>query len=1054
MANRITFQFDDNLDYQVQAVKSTVELFRGLSRNIDGIYRPNRTRNLGEGDPVRNHGIVSGRRLLDNLRGVQLNNELFADNELYDNNFTIEMETGTGKTYVYLRTILELYKEYDFKKFMIVVPSIAIRKGVEKSIEQLRDHFNRLYNIDIQKHCFIYDSNNSRQISSKLVESNDLSICVMNIQAFNKSTNKIRLEDEYGQILWEDIKYIKPIVIIDEPQKVEGTARVKSKSLQAIEDLEPLFILRYSATHKKLYNQIYKLDSYGAYQKDLVKKIEVKTVHGVIPKDFPYIRYLSFTSDLKAKVEIFAQEQGGVIRFKKFDVTGNTSIYELSGGLSQYEDMRISEQPHKLKPLQVATKDNIFPLEMGHSNYEIQKNEAVRIQIRLAIQNHFAKQINLLSSGRKIKALTLFFIDSVDKVRDQEAEDGRGEYLRIFDEEYRNYVYTNAKVLEKYEKYFPEYQHTLKVREGYFAIDKKNNAVDVDGWDSSINDEAVKLKAKSQEDIDRGIELILEKKDELISFEEPLAFIFSHSALREGWDNPNVFTLCTLKAGGSEIAKKQEIGRGLRLPVDINGNRCLDKKLNELTVIANDYYEHFASALQSDFNDNMNFNKNEVTAEILISALKKSGVPAEKVTPELVDTLKEELISAGVMDSKNVMKGSPAQITKAFEEMTFVDETLNEHEEIIKKQFVDLMIQKGSKKIEIKNGDNEDYDNKVRAFVTEGEFEQMYMSLRKNLMQRTMYKFKIDKDKFIDDCSFDINEKLMFMESKNQYKVETGHATYNESMMMEMKKADYADRDLTVEAEVTEKSDFEIANYIMYHTMLPRLAIFKIIAGVEKRELLNNQDILDEVTQLIHKKLNDTKASNITSYEVINGYELDSRNIFELDTITEEDFDKEWRVFRANPNRSAAMNEYYKMDSDGEFEFAKKLENNENVLMFTKLKKGGFVIDTPYGNYSPDWAVICRKEGLKNPDIGIYFIVETKAGKQKANLTEVERNKIHCAELHFAAVSDEIKFDWVNGYDDFITKFGVRNDESILLEGMPSYKMDGVVNAYSEKINK
>ncbi len=1034
MANRITFQFDDSLDYQVQAVKSTVELFRGLSRSIDGIYRPDRIRKVGEGDPVRNHGIVTGRRLLENLRGVQLENELFADNELYDNNFTIEMETGTGKTYVYLRTILELYKEYDFKKFIIVVPSIAIRKGVEKSIDQLKDHFNRLYNIDIQKHCFIYDSNNARQISSKLVESNDLSICVMNIQAFNKDTNKIRVEDEYGQILWEDIKYIKPIVIIDEPQKIEGTASKKSKSLQAIEELEPLFTLRYSATHKKLYNQIYKLDSYGAYQKDLVKKIVVKTVHGIIPKNYPYIRHISFTSDLKAKIEIFSQEQGGVIRFKTFNVSGGTSIYDLSGGLSQYADMRIAEQPHKLKPLQVATKDKIISLEMGHSNYEIQKNEAVRIQIRLAIQNHFIKQINMLNAGRKIKALTLFFIDSVDKVRDNNADDGRGEYLRIFDEEYKDYISKNIPLLDKYKEYFPEYRDVFKVREGYFAVDKKNNAVDVEGWDSSLDDEAMKLKQKSQEDIDRGIELILEKKDELISFEEPLAFIFSHSALREGWDNPNVFTLCTLKAGGSEIAKKQEIGRGLRLPVDITGNRCLDRKLNELTVIANDYYEHFANALQTDFNDSMNFNKNEVTADILISALKVAGVPKSKVTPELVDTFKEELISAGVMGKDNVLKGNPTQITKAFEEMTFVNETLNEHADMIKDKFVELMNQKGSKKIDIRNGDNEEYRNQVRAFVSEKEFESFYMELRKNLIQRTMYKFKIDKDKFISECSYDINDKLRFMNSQNVYKVETGHATYNKSAMMEMKKAEYTEKELTVEAEVVEKSDFEIANYIMYHTMLPRLAIFKIIAGVEKRELLNNQDILDEVTQLILKKLNDTKAANITSYEVINGYELDSRNIFELDTISQEDFDKQKRVFQADPNRKAAMNEYYKMDSDGEYDFAKRLENNENVLMFTKLKKGGFVIDTPYGNYSPDWAIICKKDGVKSPDLGIYFVVETKIGKAKSNLQDVEKNKIECGKLHFAAVSDQVKFDWVNGYADFITKFGVKDSTELLAE--------------------
>ena len=1030
MAKRITFQFDDDLDYQLQAVKSTVELFKGLSRRVDGIYRPERIRKVGEGDPIRNNDIVVGSRLLENLKSVQLQNDLFADSALAEgNNFTVEMETGTGKTYVYLRTILELYKEYDFKKFMVVVPSIAIRKGVEKSMEQLQDHFKRLYDVDLSKHSFIYDSNNPKQVSSKLVESNDLSICVMNIQAFNKDTNKIRTEDEYGQILWEDIKYIKPIIIIDEPQKIEGTKRNKSKSLKAIEELQPLFTLRYSATHKQLYNQIYKLDSYGAYQKDLVKRIEVKTVHGVIPKDYPYIRYLSFTSDLKARIEIFSQEQGGTIRFKTFNVSGGTSIEELSGNLPQYKDMRIAEEPHKLKPLQVATKEKIIELEQGHSTYEVEKNEAVRIQIRLAIQNHFVKQMNILRMGRKIKTLTLFFIDSVDKVRDNTAPDGRGEYLRIFDEEYKKYVSQNAVTIEKFKEYFPDYMHVQAVREGYFARDAKNNAVEIDGWDSSVDEDSVKIKAKSQEDINRGISLILERKDELISFDEPLAFIFSHSALREGWDNPNVFTLCTLKSGGSEIAKKQEIGRGLRLPVDITGNRCLDRRINELTVIANDYYDHFAAALQKDFNENMNYDKNEVTAEILISTLKTSGVPQEKITPELVDTLKQELISAGVMNGDHILKGTASQVTKLFDNMTFVDDTLYEHMENIKKQFKELMVQKGTKKIEIRNGDNEPYENRVRAFVSQGEFEQIYFALRENLMKRTMYKFKIDKDKFIDDCALEINNYLMFMKSKNEYKVEVGKAKFNESAMFVMEEATYGAKELEIDVEADAKSDFEIANYIMYHTMLPRLAIFKIIKAVKKRELLNNQDILDTVTQKILKLLNDTKAANITSYEVINGYELDSRNIFELDTISEEDFNDEWRVFQANANRSSAMNEYYKLDSKGEKEFAEKLENNQNVLLFTKLKKGGFVIDTPYGNYSPDWAIVCRKESLSSPELGIYFIVETKAGKQDNNLQEVERNKIQCGKLHFQAVSEQIHFDWVNSYEDFRTKFGVAESE-------------------------
>ena len=480
-----------------------------------------------------------------------------------------------------------------------------------------------------------------------------------------------------------------------------------------------------------------------------------------------------------------------------------------------------------------------------------------------------------------------------------------------------------------------------------------------------------------------------------------------------------------MKAGGSDIAKKQEIGRGLRLPVDDTGNRCIDRKINELMVIANDYYDHFASALQKDFNDNMHFVKDEVTADILIETLKLAGVPEEKISPVLVDTLKEELASVGVMNSDKILKGSPQQIAEILDNMFFVDDTLNEHAQLIKQQFKELMVQKGTRKIEIVNGDNAFYDNYVRAYVTEGEFEKIYLGLRKNLMKRSIYRFKINKDTFIEDCIFQIDQSLLFKQSRNEYKIKMGRGKFDASQKFVMEEASYGDKELEVEISSEQKSDFEIANFIMYHTMLPRLAIFKIIKGITKRGLLNNQDILDDVTQLILRNLNDTKASNITSYEVINGYELDERNIFEMDTITEADFEQEWRVFKARSDRSSAMNEYYKLDSEGESQFAHKLENNENVLLFTKLKKGGFIIDTPYGNYSPDWAVVCRKESLKDPSIGIYFIVETKAGKTWADLTQVERNKIRCGELHFKAVSNNTKFDWVNGYEDFVNKFGV-----------------------------
>ena len=1022
MSNKIIFQFDDNLEYQKKAVKSVVELFRGLPKEVGSIYAEKliKTR-ITEKDPVRNIDIVKGGKLLQNLKKVQLGNGLFTDEISYRNHerdFTIEMETGTGKTYVYLRTILELYKEYGFKKFMIVVPSIAIRKGVEKSIKQLTEHFKRLYNVDLSKYSFIYDSSNLGKMSSNFVESNDLSICVLNIQAFNKDTNKIRKDDEYDKNLWRDIKFVRPIVLIDEPQKIEGTTKKKSQSLKAIDELEPLFTLRYSATHKNLYNQVYKLDSYEAYKKDLVKKIRVKTINSVISKDFPYIRYTYFTKDYKARIEMFSQEQGQSIRFRSFDVENGFSLYELSGGLPQYKDMFIAEQPHKEKALKIASVNGDIELKLGESNKKLEDKEIIRIQINLAIDNHFKKQFEILEEGKRIKSLTLFFIDEVKKVRDSGASDGRGVYLKIFDEEYLKIVQKYREKIEKYKNYFPHYEDVNSVREGYFALDKKKKEVEVEYKKEN------EVKAKSQEDIDRGIELILEKKDELISFNEPLAFIFSHSALREGWDNPNVFTLCTLKNGSSEIAKKQEIGRGLRLPVDVTGNRCLDRNVNELTVIANDSYENFSRMLQEDFNKNMN--KNEVTSDLLLVTLEKAGIPKIKITSELVDEFKKELIEKRVMDSNNVLLKNGEEDIK---EIHFSNETLQEHSIQIAENFVKYMVEKGTNRIEIANGDNEPIINKQRSFVSEKEFQNLFEELGTNLSKKAIYRCKIDNEKYIESSIEKINNYISNFDLKQIVEVVESKGDYNETGNFNLEK-DSGDKEIEMsKLEVATKSDFEIANYIMYHTMLPRLAILKIISGLEKekREALNIQDVLENVTEILLENLNEMKAEKVFEYEVIDGYVTDTKKIFEVNNkINEEDFENKRRLFQAKKG-SRSLSDYYQLDSDGEKEFAEKLENDENVLMFTKLKKGGFVIDTPYGNYSLDWAIIYKNSSENNEDnVGIYFIVETKADKKEKDLTAVEKSKIKCGKLHFEAVSKNVEFDWVNSYDDFKRKFEIK----------------------------
>lgn len=1023
MGNKVVFQFEE-LSYQEKAINSVIELFRGLPKEGSEIYSSTRT-NSTLYEPVRNKNIFTGRKLLENLRKVQLENELFSDKKVEDNNFTIEMETGTGKTYVYLRTAIRLFREYGFKKFIIVVPTVAIRKGVEKSIEQLREHFKRLEGIDIGKYSFIYDSDNLGKVYTSLVEGNDLSICVMNIQAFNSSNKRIRDKKE-GQVrtLWEDIGFIRPIIIIDEPQKIEGQKGKKSKSLQALDELEPLFTLRYSATHKNLYNQIYKLDSYQAYQQNLVKKIKVKTINSVVPKDYSYVRYTKFTSDLKARVEIFYQEQGGVIKFKSFDVLGNTSLEELSGGLKQYSGMYIAENPHKEKPLKITTSTGELYLKLGESNNKVDNKEAIRIQIRLAIQNHFEKQLSILKKNKLIKILTLFFVDEVAKVRDEKAEDGRGEYLKIFDEEYTNILWKYRKDIERYKEFFPNYEEVLQVREGYFARDKKNNIVEIEDWDSSKDE--VEVKAKSQEDIDRGISLILEKKDELISFREPLSFIFSHSALREGWDNPNVFTLCTLKQGSSDIAKKQEIGRGLRLPVDTNGNRCLDTEVNELTVIANDSYENFSSTLQKDFNKDRDVN--EVTADVLIKTLRKAGISKSHITPKLVDRLKEELISNKIIDSKNILNKNINEMREALENIEFTDEVLQEYVEEIREEFIKAMSDRGTSRVEIKNGDNPDYVNDYTSLVDEEVFEEIFEGLANKLTKKTFYKCQIDDEKYIEESIALINEELRNYTKATTVRITEASGGYEDTEEFILKKEVDSDKDIEITEAVVEKSDFEIVQYIMYHTMLPRLAIFRILSGIEKRFALNSQDVLETVSQLLLTKLNETKAKNIISYEVVDDYEIDRDRIFAMDNISEEDFDKEWKVFEARAGKTNSMNRYYKLDSKGEKEFAKQLEQNENILLFTKLKKGGFVIDTPYGNYSPDWAIVYR-----NPDedsdkkIGVYFIAESKIDKEWNALTGVEQDKINCGKLHFKAVSELVRFDWIKNYQDFKKKFGVKD---------------------------
>lgn len=1015
MTRKVIFNFYDNLEYQKKAINSVVALFRGQDRELGDVIYRGKTRHIGRisEEIIRNRLDIGRNVILENLREIQTQNMLFPSADLQPiYNFSVEMETGTGKTYVYLRTILELYKNYNFLKFIIVVPTVAIRKGVEKNIEILKEHLKTLYDLDISNYAFVYDSNNLNKLMD-FVEARDLRIVIMNIQAFNKDSNKIRREDERGRVLWDLIKYTKPIVIIDEPQRLEGNGKKKSASLKAIEELDPLFILRYSATHKKLYHQVYKLDSYQAYKQDLVKKIEVKTVYGNISKDYPYVRYIEFTRDLKAKIEIFYREPGGQVKLRTFNVQKGVSLYELSGELSQYRDMIVLEDPHKINGLKIGYKEGILILKEGENNYNLDELDLIRILIRLTIQTHLTKQLKILEKGYKIKVLSLFFIDRVKNFRDSEAPDGRGIYARIFDEEYEKVIKDPRynELFKKYPDLFPEYKNVQKVREGYFARDKKNNETEIEDWDWGKDE--LEVKAKSQEDIERGIQLILEKKDELISFDEPLAFIFSHSALREGWDNPNVFQLCTLKKGSSEIAKKQEIGRGLRLPVDIYGNRCFDSEINVLTVIANDYYDHFAEALQKDFRLEEGLDQEEVTFEVIYQTLADAGMPEEFLVADTVEAFRTELINAGIINAKtNELTKDAAEII--YHE--FTNAILQPYQEAIKEKFIENMKAKGSKRIEIKNGDEEPVENGYHSFVTEKEFQKLLAELRERINKRTIYHVNIDKEEFIKQSIEEINKHLTYKSIYRQYEVATGGIDFKKSNELQIHDPAKFTINLGTEAIENNKSDFEIINYLMHQTFLPRKALIRIYSALENKILLQKQEILDEVIKILQNKLNEFQAKNI-EYEVLDGVVFEEKNIFAVDEIEQWMLNESAKkAYKTKEEYRKALQKYIRVDSHGEYEFARSLDEDPDVLLFTKLKKGGLVIETPYGNYTPDWAIIHKVDDHRAK---LYFIVESKFDKERVNLTDVEKAKIECARKHFATVSSDVVFDWVNSYERF-----------------------------------
>lgn len=984
-------QFSDKLEYQKEAIDSIVNVFEGQNIAQDNFTVSVQGSNVGFFENelgIGNRLDITSEEIEENINKIQMDNALpkthFKEKTL---NLSVEMETGTGKTYVYLRTIFELNKKYGFTKFIIVVPSIAIKEGVYKSLQITEDHFRRLYENNIYNY-FIYDSQKLEQVRS-FATSNNIEIMVINIDAFRKSfvdpekestANIIhRANDRLsGHKPIEFIQQTNPIVIIDEPQSVDNTP----KSKEAISSLNPLAILRYSATHKEKLNLVYKLDSVDAYEKELVKQIEVISV---MPKDSnnnPYIKLVSASSTksgISAKVEIDVLDKGKIKRVSK-TIKKGTDLSELTGR-ELYEGFIIDEINCEKGKEYITFTSNEVLIQKGEAYGDIDHDELKRVQIRKTIEEHLNKELKLTKEG--IKVLSLFFIDKVSNYRDYDEEGNpiKGKYALMFEEEYRKFIRKS-----KYNTLFMDVDiDTIaeEVHDGYFATDKKK--------DSKGNNIYKETKGNTQADED-AYSLIMKDKEKLLSFDTKLKFIFSHSALREGWDNPNVFQICTLNETKSEIKKRQEIGRGLRLAVNQKGERVYGHDINTLTVMVNESYEDFVTNLQKEIEEEEGFKFGvidkftfaNISYEITEGVKTQVGsTDSEKVW----NYLKEEKL----IDAKgNIQEKLKLELKN---NTLKLPEEFNDFEPMIIKKLTRFAgnlsnIKDASKKREI-------HLNKERFL------DPNFTELWNRIKYKTTYSVNFDSEKLIEECVKSIQEDLKVGSVKIEViKAQTKIAEEGVS-------AKEKDRNSVA---ITEKVDLpDILTYLQNETNLTRKTIANILVKSGRLESfkMNPSKFMQEVAIIIKRTLSTFIVDGI-KYEKIGNEEYAVQEVFKNEELygylTEDIIPSERSIYN-----------YVKYDSGIEKSFAEKLEDNDSVKVYAKLPSN-FRIDTPIGKYNPDWAILIEKNGEEK----LYFVVETKGTDQIALLKDSEKAKIRCAKKHFKALNTGVTAVQASSFEGFI----------------------------------
>jgi type III restriction enzyme len=975
-------QFDANQQYQLDAVAAITDLFEGQPQgtpdysviqmgDMGGIFAGQQQSELGLGNRI----LLSQDKLQANVRAVQARNDIDISDpsvpleawELFDisantarecPHFSVEMETGTGKTYVYLRTIFELSHKYGFQKFIIVVPSVAIREGVLKNIEITAEHFRALYN-NIPFEHFVYDAKRTNRLRQFAV-SNTLQILIINIDAFRKNFTGTEAEQKSNVIYKESdklsgrqpiefVQAARPIVIIDEPQSVDSTERAQD----AIKALNPLCTLRYSATHRNPYNLVYRLDPVRAFELRLVKQIVVAsaTADGGANDAFVRVEQIDYKNGIKAKLRIHTQTNDRP-KEKSFAVKNGADLYQLSGERAAYENGFVVAEINAEPGNEFIRFDNGRVMRLGEESGGM-RDDVWRTQIRQTVKKHLETELRLRQRG--VKVLSLFFIDRVSNYRDYDGA-GRpvkGKFAVEFEAALTEFAKDPRYAALDWLKLPVEALHN-----GYFAQDKRGVLKDTRG-DTQLDDEVYNL--------------IMKDKERLLSMDEPLRFIFSHSALREGWDNPNVFQICTLNETRSAMKKRQEIGRGLRLPVNQDGQRVFDESVNKLFVMANESYEDFARALQSEYEEDcgVTFGKVPITAIAKLTCVVDDQ--ERPIGREAAQAIHQALVQQNMLNAEGKIQPAFDPKKPGFK----ID--LPEGQADLASAVIDLLAS-----YQIERHIRKDKDEGPNKLKKEVQLSPEFQALWERIKPRTTYRVEFKTETLITRAVDGI--KRMDKIEAPKIRVSVG--------ALDVKRGGVAATALSVAEDRVAVGTYPIPDVLAYlqnETELTRSTLVCILkeSGKLGEFFTDPQRFMDAVAGVIKYELHRLLVDGIKYERLDSGPESE----WEMMLFKNEELISYLTALQVQHS----LYEYVVYDSEIEREFARKLDQREDIKLFVKLP-GWFEIDTPVGKYNPDWAI------LKQDGQAMYLVRETKGTKDFLKLRTTEADKVRCGKRHFEAI--------------------------------------------------